>query len=175
MVRASQLPQFLPALARAQSVRYFDPANILDPDDILSSRYMPWTIPSVTDIEALRRLVKGRPESYGYWDRKVYRVSAAALAIHFLDSLSSDARLQVRNITLLEDRLAIAFPECHARGLIPLAKENPQLRIERCVNLWRNAFQLPCTDRHLGYRQVQVPSYIPEHLKAVEVSRLIAP
>ncbi|KAH6973007.1 hypothetical protein BKA56DRAFT_593146 [Ilyonectria sp. MPI-CAGE-AT-0026] len=70
-----------------------------------------------------------------------YRYSAAAVAIRFLDSIPASIRLKIRNIVLHEDRRAIAFPESHARGLIPFCQENPLLRIERRVDLWRTIFQ----------------------------------
>ncbi|KAI9697172.1 MAG: hypothetical protein M1820_007908 [Bogoriella megaspora] len=69
-----------------------------------------------------------------------YRFSAAAAAITCLQSMSLGTRLQIRNISLREDRQAVAYPESHALGLIPFCVENERLRIERQVSLWRNAF-----------------------------------
>lgn len=39
---------------------------------------------------------------------------------------------------LHEDRRSVANLECHALGLVPICLRNPQLHIERRVNLWRN-------------------------------------
>ncbi|KAL6406788.1 hypothetical protein AUP68_09594 [Ilyonectria robusta] len=81
-----------------------------------------------------------------------YRYSAAAVAICFLDSLPASMRPGIRNIVLHEDRRAIAFPESHARGLIPFCKENRLLRIERRVDLWRTIFQAEEMNRLERYR-----------------------
>lgn len=36
--------------------------------------------------------------------------------------------------------MSVNYPECHVMGLIPFCRENPSLRIERRVDLWRNCF-----------------------------------
>ena len=43
----------------------------------------------------------------------------------------------MRKIVLHEDRRSVAHPECHVLGLIPFCVQNPQLHIERRVNMWR--------------------------------------
>ncbi|KAH4604852.1 hypothetical protein HBH77_160550 [Parastagonospora nodorum] len=73
-----------------------------------------------------------------YRDGKSQRLSAAAIAISFLSSLSSKAKKEMRMIVLHEDEKADAWPECHAQGLIPFCQENPNLHIERQVSLWGN-------------------------------------
>ena len=44
----------------------------------------------------------------------------------------------MQKILLIEDRESIAFPECHAMGLIEFCQKNKRLHIERRVNIWRN-------------------------------------
>ena len=66
-----------------------------------------------------------------------FHSSAAAVAIHFLKSLPQSTRLTIRKIVLHEDRRSVAHPECHALGLIPFCVQNPQLCVERRVNIWR--------------------------------------
>ncbi|KAK1676373.1 hypothetical protein BDP55DRAFT_768058 [Colletotrichum godetiae] len=56
-------------------------------------------------------------------------------------AVKCDEGLMIRSIILDEDREAVASPQCYALGLIPFCKQNPNLRIERCVSLWRNALQ----------------------------------
>lgn len=68
-----------------------------------------------------------------------YRFSAAAAAVKFLSSCP--VRMHLRSIRLLEDKLAVAYPESHAQGLIKFCIENPRLHVERRVDLWRNVFQ----------------------------------
>ncbi|KXH42631.1 hypothetical protein CSIM01_09593 [Colletotrichum simmondsii] len=105
-----------------------------------------WTIPTDDVLNSLKACVKpdvawrllcaetGR-------DRSSHRFSAAAIAVHFLQSIPEELRRQLRSIVLDEDREAMANPQCHALGLVPFCKQNPQLRIERRVNLWRNGLQ----------------------------------
>ena len=71
------------------------------------------------------------------WKRIQWRFSAAAAAIHFLGKLSDDTLLGIRKIVLHEDRRSVALPESHAQGLIPFCRQNPHIRIERRVSMWR--------------------------------------
>jgi hypothetical protein len=130
------------------------PVRIIQPFDFAVELNMvekPWRIP--TDAEMDTIVKEGFPHwpdprfedkkmSSEYWksDRGKYRFSAAAAAVHFLESVPDSTRQQIRNITLLEDRLSVAFPACHAKGLVPFCLENPELRIDRHVSLWKNVF-----------------------------------
>ncbi|PSN73516.1 hypothetical protein BS50DRAFT_654031 [Corynespora cassiicola Philippines] len=53
-----------------------------------------------------------------------------------------------------------AIPECHARGLIMYCQENPLLRINRRIDLWRNA--LIATTFLLG--EIMNPFFVPQRL-----------
>lgn len=79
-------------------------------------------------------------------NRGKFRFSAASVAISFLSSLPSKVRLHLRRLRLLENDVCVAFPESHAQGLISFCLENPRLRVERRVNLWKAIFQQP--NRH---------------------------
>lgn len=95
-----------------------------------------------------------------YWGENLgkYRLSAAAVAIHCLRSvLSPTARRQVCRIVLNEDRDAVGFASCHARGLIPFCADNPLLRIERRVSVWRNLFCWTWHDGGDWHDRVDVP------------------
>lgn len=76
-------------------------------------------------------------------NRGKYRFSAASVAIKFLSSLTSEMRLHLRHLRLLEDNVSVAFPESHAQGLISFCIENPKLYVERRVSLWKAIFQQP--------------------------------
>ncbi|KAH7141953.1 hypothetical protein EDB81DRAFT_797712 [Dactylonectria macrodidyma] len=120
--------------------------------EFMNLTFDPWAIPSLSEVLA----VGNQLEANGFWDcleewyynsshkgtgdryREKLYFSAAAVAIRFLHRLPKHHRLRIRNITLNEDRVAVANPEFHARGLIPFCKENSKLRVERRVNLWRN-------------------------------------
>lgn len=60
------------------------------------------------------------------------------MAIKFLNSESISTRRHIRKIVLNESHESVAFPECHALGLIPFCLENSRLRLQRRLNLWRN-------------------------------------
>lgn len=82
----------------------------------------------------------GEPAPEIVWEREKFRVSAASVAVHFMANLPTATRSHIRSIVLLEDRAAVAWPQCHAQGLIPYCQENSNLRIERRVSLWRAVF-----------------------------------
>lgn len=54
--------------------------------------------------------------------------------------MPSDLRQCIRHVLLDEDRKGVAFPECHAQGLLPFCQENARLRIVRRVNLFKAVF-----------------------------------
>lgn len=90
-----------------------------------------------------------RQVEYAWWpgrqwqsdNRGKYRFSAASVAIKFLASLTSGLRLCLRHIRLLENNTSVAFPESHAHGLINFCVENPKLRVERRVSVWKTIIQ----------------------------------
>jgi hypothetical protein len=132
-VRLATLPDWAPRTA--------------DPVPNVSLWYDPWIIPTEDDVSKLIQSVPSRfldadyqSNPHQYFDKQKYRLSAASVAIKFLRSLRSSTRLQLRKLILHENHVSIAWPESHAQGLIPYCKENSRLRIERRVDLWRNAF-----------------------------------
>ncbi|KAM7197403.1 hypothetical protein V8F33_005624 [Rhypophila sp. PSN 637] len=73
-------------------------------------------------------------------NRYLYRFSAAAAAIRFLESLDPSTRAYLRPILLDEDRQSVAHPERHGQGLEHFCRDNPLLRVERRVNMWTTLF-----------------------------------
>jgi hypothetical protein len=115
----------------------------LNLNNILSSKHIhePWNIPTEEEVQSLCHLLGREPyDPQEYWKRTKYRFSAASAALRFLRPWSAQCLSQVRNVILNEDRVCVAWPECHAQGFIGLCQDNPALRVERRVNLWRNAF-----------------------------------
>jgi hypothetical protein len=122
------------------------------PDEFFGLTFDPWAIPSLSEVVATadqlqaHRLWKyletwhhvEEDESTGNRYREKLYFSAAAVAIGFLKQLPKHRCLQIRNIIINEDRLAVGCPEGHVLGLIPFCRENPRLRVEQRVNLWRN-------------------------------------
>jgi hypothetical protein len=125
----------------------FEKDASLDPKfpNIIACHFDPWAIPSVDDIATLKHKVPSWPinanriDPSTYWNNLEYRFSAAAAAIHFLQNTVESVRTRIRKIIFHEDHIAVAWPECHAQGLIPFCQQSPGLKIERRVNLWRNA------------------------------------
>jgi len=145
----------------------------------------PWIIPSQRTIDALFSLVKCTgvqhaghaqwsddddeddvPDQHRPWRNTrnsltlgKYRVSAAAVAIDFLNSLSEENRQSLRKVVLHEDRPSIACPATHGLGLIRFMNECPLLRIERHVSLLRSAFlevaQGPMFDINSGGGEIE--------------------
>lgn len=78
-------------------------------------------------------------------NRFKYRFSATAAAISFLHSLDRSTRLHIRRLLLDEKTESVTHPERHGRGLVKFCDENPRLRVERRVSIWRTI--LPQTHR----------------------------
>ncbi|PVH96261.1 hypothetical protein DM02DRAFT_659358 [Periconia macrospinosa] len=148
-------------------------------EDIASADWAPWTIPDEKELERMTIVVYGdyAHQVLEFWsqtpDRSKWRFSATAAAIRFLGSISKLHRDSVRRILLLEDHEGVAYQECHAFGLIPFCKENPHLRVERRVNLWRNIFLKCDGDQWSFYRRVMAVGEVKtngvEAIKAPEV------
>ncbi|KAF2634367.1 hypothetical protein P280DRAFT_413944 [Massarina eburnea CBS 473.64] len=105
----------------------------------LCTNFEPWAVPSSDDIAWLLSMVQG---DYSPTDDSCRRArySAATAAIAFLWSISADMRVHIRKVLLDEDASSIAFPECHAEGLLPFFRENPRLFVERKVHVWHTMF-----------------------------------
>jgi len=94
--------------------------------------------PTETLINAMRSTT-----GLGYFEpsRGVkYRTSATNSAVLFLATLSPGALSSLRKIVLHEDHESTCWPESHAQNLIPVCRNNPDLRVEQRVDLWRNVW-----------------------------------
>ncbi|KAJ0164412.1 hypothetical protein CTA2_1043 [Colletotrichum tanaceti] len=141
----------------------------------------PWVIPSPYDMQQLQLMVfndADREPKLSSHDGSEWRFSAAAAAIYFVQSLPDTIRGHLRRLVLLEDREALAYPESHGYGLIPLCKENPLLHVERRVNLWRNVFQTDLLHKTPRRRyQFRMESAQPgmKSLRSDMITRSVAP
>ncbi|KAK2033543.1 hypothetical protein LX32DRAFT_74198 [Colletotrichum zoysiae] len=125
--------------------------NYVSVESLVNLKPELWSIPTREGVEEMISSMGNDPVRYinnewsdpflGSISMTKHRYSAAAVAIRFLESLSKDSRSNIKNIVLDEDRAAVAFAECHAMGLVPYCQENPRLRVERRVNMWRTVFQ----------------------------------
>ncbi|OBR10273.1 C6 transcription factor [Colletotrichum higginsianum IMI 349063] len=140
----------------------------------------PWAIPTQQEVEEMLWLLYGthtfeEDASYGLWDNdsnpglSKFRYSAVAVAIRFLESVTPAHRAQIRHIKLMEDRESVSNPECHALGLIPFCRENPLLRVERHISLWRNVFL-----HHTAYKTFFDRLRFEASLEANEISGAVA-
>ena len=142
---AAQEPHFAATMAASLQKLYHDENYSRS----IQPWFDPWIVPTEADVNeliGLGLLLEVEPledshttDARKYFERQKYRISAASVAIQFLQSLSRTACQEVRSIILHEDRVAISWPESHAQGLIAFCQDNPQLRIERRVSLWKNA------------------------------------
>ncbi|KAE8839981.1 hypothetical protein HRS9122_06586 [Pyrenophora teres f. teres] len=98
-----------------------------------------------------------------------YRYSAAAVAIEFLGSCSSNQHRNIRHMVLDEDLVAIAHPASHAQGLIPYCQKNPKMRIERRVDMWRNLLPGGATP----FQTYAAQSYRKDELEAKYVTNAV--
>ncbi|KAI1105308.1 hypothetical protein F4804DRAFT_304495 [Jackrogersella minutella] len=120
-----------------------------DCDALDSVPFEPWKIPTPADTRRSLSVCGFKVPSIGdrwmkmFYGPEKYCFSAAAASIQFLGSLPASTRAHIRRIVLHENDISVAYPECHALGLIPFCQENPRLRIERRVNLWTNVFLRP--------------------------------
>ncbi|KAJ3956616.1 hypothetical protein N0V92_006851 [Colletotrichum tropicale] len=135
-----------------------------------------WAVPSAEDMQSLTINQGSNSSSTGSHlrDRTKYRFSAAAVAIHVLQSLPVSSRMHLRRLILNEDREAVADPQCHGIGLIPFCKENPLLRVERRVSLWRNAFQTDTAYRSPEARYKPRYRYTPWAMDSAQVTHNVA-
>ena len=140
-----------------------------------------WTIPSEDQVAELEKILgygfedreeverwRANADEYDsveimisehfFWRRIGWRFSAAAAAIHFLKDLSLETLLGISKIVLHEDRRSVARPESHAQGLIPYCRQNPQLRIERRVSMWRILAQHEAPSNNSGTSWAQQTS-----------------
>ena len=103
----------------------------------------PWDMYTKEDFATLLKAtapLNWALEGLGTEDDQPVAYSAAAMAIQYLSTCRLRTRRQHHSFILHEDRPSICMPECHAVGLISYRRENPKLRINRCVDLWRNVF-----------------------------------
>ncbi|KAJ0365054.1 hypothetical protein COL26b_012219 [Colletotrichum chrysophilum] len=108
-------------------------AHLIPALRVVECKIQHWAVPSAEDMRylTLDQASNSRSRGTRLRDRTKYRFSAAAVAIHVLQSLPVSSRMHLRRVILNEDREAVADPQCHGLGLIPFCKENPLLRVER--------------------------------------------
>lgn len=135
-------PDFIECVKKAlawRTGREWDAAGVAE---YLAIQVQPWEKPS--DVEFARMFEILQP-SEPYLDIAYMlendRYSAAMIASRYLGTLPSQTLRHIRHIVLHEDLNSSAQPECHAQALIPFCQENPNIRIERRVDLWNNIFR----------------------------------
>ena len=96
-----------------------------------------WEVPTEVELDKMEQACPAAQHITTGMCRKGC-FSATALAAHFLTSLPESMQSAVTRVCLHEIHMVAAFPECHAKALIPSCIRNPKLRIERHVDLWQN-------------------------------------
>jgi hypothetical protein len=96
-----------------------------------------WLLASHSELDDLRQTIFDR-QAFSNTRRFIkFHFSATTAALTFLQSISESAHSQLRTIVLDDNRASVAHPETHAQGLIPYCRDNPNLRIDHRVSLWR--------------------------------------
>ncbi|KAH6644509.1 hypothetical protein C7974DRAFT_383690 [Boeremia exigua] len=124
-------------------------ASLVDAD-FVGSIPKSWSVLDREDAERIKKTFYPEEDwsrHYFTMPSEDYAFSATSLAIKWLGSNSFASRNLLRDIELVEAQAAVAFPESHARGLIPYCRENPKLRIRRHANLWKSVFPSASPDR----------------------------
>lgn len=93
------------------------------------------------------------------------------MAVRFLQNLQSrNLLMHLRRLVVDEDAPFVAWPECHALGLIDFCKPNHRLHIERRIDLWNCVFQLQTLSWDVrGERMIDTPR---DHFKSAGASGL---
>ncbi|KAF2022224.1 hypothetical protein BU24DRAFT_405110 [Aaosphaeria arxii CBS 175.79] len=100
---------------------------------------VPWSIPSNETIVQMANEIKLSDRCLNVTSNfKKNRFSAAAVTIEFLGALKPRIRKHIRKIIVHEDHMSHCNPACHVEGFIHFCIENPKLRIERRLSIWRN-------------------------------------
>jgi hypothetical protein len=111
------------------------------------------------------------------FEKLEYPYSATSSAIRFLGSLPTVTRTEVRDVRLHEDRISVAKSASHARGLISLCRENPNLRVERRVSLWEAVFVILGSNILLAHdgpeSRLRPDRFENERLEASTVSKAV--
>ncbi|KAF9695721.1 hypothetical protein EKO04_006355 [Ascochyta lentis] len=113
--------------------------------DFVASAPKPWSILQTQEVERIKDVLypgQDWQQTAFMMPSDTYTSSAAALAINFFKSISATTRKSIRAVELVEDQAAVAYPECHTRGLISFCNENPELRIQRLVNIWKTVLPI---------------------------------
>lgn len=142
-----------------------------NPRDVYALPRIPWIIPDLEVVNRMASVLKRDLDVRRAKDQWKYRLSAASVAIRFLSSTAVRTRCQLRNILLHEDRASSVDPHTHAQGLIEFCQENPHLRIERRVSLWR-AVWVGKQNYH-GFRP-SPETYLPSNSITMRLGRWIA-
>ncbi|KAI1736120.1 hypothetical protein F4680DRAFT_275040 [Xylaria scruposa] len=135
-------------------------SHMMTPPDVLDivSTLMPWAVPTrqeiISAVNKQDKDVSEKAQSGRLPRGRRYYFSAAAVAIKFLQETPSSTRSSIRKIVLHEDRVSVAWPECHAKGFIPFCLEHPLLYIERRVDLWHTMISQQTVDYSLEFNLI---------------------
>ncbi|CAI6306311.1 unnamed protein product [Periconia digitata] len=133
-------------------------ANLLDEDPAGDDHRRPPLQPFNRELGHDQPDVHWRSQRWNPDDLSKWRFSAASAAIHFLGSLSWSQRSHIREIVLVEDYEAVAYPQSHALGLIPFCQENKRLHIDRRVHIWKNMLMQESACNQSLYERVRYSS-----------------
>ncbi|CAE7033034.1 hypothetical protein PTTW11_05125 [Pyrenophora teres f. teres] len=142
-------------------------------DRVVEWRPAFWCMPQQQDLAEVAKFLPTSLQDLTHDDeghelRLKQYFSAAAAAIHFLEHLGPKQRMHVRKIVIQEDHTSVGLPQTHARGLIPFCIENPDLRIERRIDIWRTDF-IPKSEHF----SADIPYIVSDVAKWISEARLL--
>ncbi|KAF5987533.1 hypothetical protein FBULB1_1922 [Fusarium bulbicola] len=85
-----------------------------------------------------------------------FRISAASAARDWLNKLPANKRMCIRRLVIIEDYPSVGRQECHAAGLVPFCKENPQLRVNHQVNMLNVIFSRALLNRSRSFQSLEL-------------------
>ncbi|RBA20536.1 hypothetical protein FPRO05_07983 [Fusarium proliferatum] len=126
--------------------------------DFLGQCFKPWDVPHADVLAEMGRrfgddhlwpnLRAWVPNTYQTKEYHAkFRISAASAAIGWLNKLPDNKRMCIRGMAIIEDYPSVGRQECHAAGLVPFCRENPQLRISHRVSMLNVIFSRALLNR----------------------------
>ncbi|KAG4272699.1 hypothetical protein FPRO04_10441 [Fusarium proliferatum] len=126
--------------------------------DFLGQCFKPWDVPHADVLAEMGRrfgddhlwpnLRAWVPNTYQTKEYHAkFRISAASAAIGWLNKLPDKKRTCIRGMAIIEDYPSVGRQECHAAGLVPFCRENPQLQISHRVSMLNVIFSRALLNR----------------------------
>ncbi|KAH4603637.1 hypothetical protein HBI24_109770 [Parastagonospora nodorum] len=124
-----------------------------------------WQIPTREELRKTGKILVGWPKASIWYENVPGRVrpqyySAIAVTVRFLQQLPLDIRVHIRQIVIEEDNPAVNESYAHIRGMERFWRENPSLKVEQRVDIWKTILIPQSSPITLFDTEVQVRDWI---------------